>query len=209
MKNLFTIFFSPESTFQRLKSSKIAWLIGMLVLMILSFLAIHLQMPVWEQAMLEALKSNAQIPPESYDSLISSNRIGAYLSSPIYSIIMIFIIGLLLLLLNLIVRGEGKYMQFVTIAAFAALPGMVGAILTGILINVMDAKAATDVTISLAVLLPDKSGMLFKAMSLINPFSIWTLALYIIGSSVMMNVTKKKVAAWIIIAWAIGGFLLG
>ncbi|MOA14758.1 Yip1 domain protein [compost metagenome] len=122
---------------------------------------------------------------------------------------MIFIIGLLLLLLNLIVRGEGKYMQFVTIAAFAALPGMVGAILTGILINVMDAKAATDVTISLAVLLPDKSGMLFKAMSLINPFSIWTLALYIIGSSVMMNVTKKKVAAWIIIAWAIGGFLLG
>ncbi|MBA9088028.1 hypothetical protein FHR92_004521 [Fontibacillus solani] len=206
MKNLFTIFVSPESTFKRLKSSKLAWLIGMIVLIVLSLLVIYLQMPLLEQTMLDVLKGNAQIPPDSYDSLMSANKIGMFLSGPITSIIMIFIIGLLLLLLNLVVRGEGKYMQFVTIAAFAALPGMVGDILTGILLNVADAKALTDVTISLGTLIQDKGSLLYKALSLINPFSIWTLVLYIIGSSVMMNRPKKKVGVWIVIFWFIFSF---
>ncbi|MNI09969.1 Yip1 domain protein [compost metagenome] len=209
MKNLFTIFFSPEGTFQRLKSSKIAWLIGLIVLMIFSVLVFYLQMPVWEQAMLEGLKSNAQIPPDTYDQVLSANKIGVYVAALIAPVIMIFGIGLLLLLLNLIVRGEGKYMQFVTIVAFAAFPDMIGGILSGILLSAVDAQALTDVTISLGALIQDKGSMLFKAMSLINPFSIWTLVLYIIGSSVMMNVSKKKVAVWIIIIWALGGLFIG
>ncbi|MNZ82262.1 hypothetical protein D3C78_1009560 [compost metagenome] len=97
-------------------------------------------------------------------------------------------------------------MQFVTIAAFAALPGMIGGILTGILLNVADAKALTDVTISLGTLIQDKGSLLYKALSLINPFSIWTLVLYIIGSSVMMNRPKKKVGVWIVIFWFIFSF---
>ncbi|SDF99603.1 Yip1 domain-containing protein [Fontibacillus panacisegetis] len=206
MKNLFTIFVSPESTFKRLKSSKLAWLIGMIVLIVLSLLVIYLQMPLLEQMMLDGLKSNAQISPDTYDSLMSANKIGMYLSGPITSIIMIFIIGLLLLLLNLIVRGEGKYMQFVTIAVFAALPGTVGDILTGILMNVADAQALTDVTISLGTLIQDKGSLLYKVLSLTNPFSIWTLVLYIIGSSVMMNRPKKKVGIWIVIFWCIFSF---
>ncbi|MNN39397.1 hypothetical protein D3C81_1534310 [compost metagenome] len=78
--------------------------------------------------------------------------------------------------------------------------------MSGILLSAVDAQALTDVTISLGALVQDKGSMLYKVLSLFDPFSIWTLVLYIIGSSVMMNVSKKKVGIWIVIVWAIVSF---
>ncbi|MNN48382.1 Yip1 domain protein [compost metagenome] len=111
------------------------------------------------------------------------------------------------MLLNLIVRGEGKYMQLVTIVAYAYLPGLIGGILTAILLNVTDAKSLMDVTISLGALIQDKESMLFKVLSVINPFSIWSMILYIIGSSVIMNRPKKQIAIWIVVVWVLFSFV--
>ncbi|MNO36699.1 Yip1 domain protein [compost metagenome] len=178
----------------------------MIVLMVLSFLVVYLQMPFMEQMILENLKSNPQVSPELYDSLVANNKIGSYVGVVITPAITIFVGGLLFMLLNLIVRGEGKYMQLVTIVAFATLPGTIGQILTGVLLNVADAKSLTDITISLGALVQDKGSVLYKVLSVINPFSIWTIVLYIIGSSVMMNRPKKKVAVWIVAVWVIFSF---
>ncbi|MNI52318.1 Yip1 domain protein [compost metagenome] len=207
MKELFTIFTSPESTFQRLKSNKLAWLICMIVLMVVSLPLAYLQMPILEQTMLEGLKSNAQISPDTYDSLIAGTKLVTYVTSFITPAITIFVGGLLLMLLNLIVRGEGKYMQLVTIVAYAYLPGLIGGILTAILLNVTDAKSLMDVTISLGALIQDKESMLFKVLSVINPFSIWSMILYIIGSSVIMNRPKKQIAIWIVVVWVLFSFV--
>ncbi|WMT41282.1 YIP1 family protein [Paenibacillus sp. D2_2] len=206
MKELFTIFVSPESTFQRLKSSKLAWLTCMIVLMVLSCLVIYLQMPILEQTVLNGLKSNPQLSSDSYDAVLAVSRITSYVMAAFSVALLMFLGGLLFMLLNLIVRGEAKYMQLVTVAAFAALPGMINGILTGVLLKVANAQTLTDISISLGAFVQDKGSFLYKALSVINPFGIWTLILYIIGASVMMNRPKKQVAVWIIIFWLIISF---
>ncbi|AZS13318.1 YIP1 family protein [Paenibacillus lutimineralis] len=206
MGNLFTIFVSPEITFQRLKSSKLAWLTCMIVLIVLSCLVVYLQMPIIEQTVLDSLKSNPQISSDAYDSVLAGSRITSYVMAVLSIVMLLFVGGLLFMLLNLIVRGEAKYMQLVTVAAFSALPGMINGILTGILLKIANAQTLTDVSISLGAFIQDKGSLLYKMLSVINPFSIWTLILYIIGASVMMNRPKKQVAVWIVITWLIFSF---
>jgi len=204
--NLFTIFVSPEMTFQRLKSSKLAWLICLIALMVISLAVIYLEMPIIEQTVLDSLKSNPQISPENYDTIMDGNRMFSYVIVIITSLASVFFGGLLFMLLNLIVRGEAKYMQLVTVATFASLPGMIDGILTAILLKATNAQAINDISISLGAFIQDKGSILFKVLSIINPFSIWTLVLYIIGASVMMNRPKKQVAVWIVITWIILSF---
>jgi len=206
MNHLFTIFVSPESTFQRLKSSKLAWLTCMIVLMVLSCLVIYLQMPIIEQTAVDSLKSTPEVSPDAYDAVLAISRITGYVMAVLSIAMTMFIGGLLFMLLNLIVRGEAKYMQLVTVAAFAALPGMINGLLTGILLKVTSAQAINEISISLGAFIQDKGSFLFKALSIINPFSIWTLVLYIIGASVMMNRPKGQVAVWIVIFWLIISF---
>ena len=108
------------------------------------------------------------------------NRTFSYVVVVITSLVTLFFSGLLFMLLNLMVRGEAKYMQLVTVAAFASLPGMIDGILTAILLKVTNAHAINDISLSLGAFIQDKGSILFKALSIINPFSIWTLVLYII-----------------------------
>lgn len=206
MRNFFTIFSSPEMTFERLKSSKLAWLICLIVLLVISFAVIYVEMPMIEQTVLDSLKSNPQISPESYDTVMDGNRTISYVVVVITSVATLFISGLLFLLLNLVVRGEAKYMQLVTVAAFASLPGMIDGVLTAILLKVTNAQAISDISISLGAFVQDKGSDLFRVLSVINPFSIWTLVLYIIGAAVMMNRPKKQVAIWIVLAWLVLSF---
>ncbi|MGG6312597.1 Yip1 family protein [Paenibacillus macerans] len=210
MKNVFTIFASPEQTFKRVRESKTAWLFALAVLLILSAVVIYLQMPVLEKEMLRTIQ-NQQIDPALQDSVMSTAKISSFAMGILSPVIMIFVTGLLFLLLNLVVRGEGKYMQLVSVAAYSALPGMIGGLITAIMIRTMDVQSAADVSLSLGAFVSDKSSEMFRLLSLINPFSIWGIVLYVIGSAVMMNRPRKTVAIWIIVAWlvlSLGSMLL-
>ncbi|WP_068782784.1 Yip1 family protein [Paenibacillus phocaensis] len=210
MKNVFTIFTAPEETFKRVRESKTAWLIVLAVLLVVSAVVIYMQMPAMEKELQRQFQSQ-QVDAGMRDTYLAAAKTSAYVMGMILPVIMLFITGLLLMLLNLVVRGEGKYMQFVSIAAFAALPGLVGSLITGIMVMTMDVQSVTDVSLSLGAFVADKSSQMYRLLSLINPFSIWSLVLYIIGSSVIMNRPRKTVATWIIAAWlviSLGSLLL-
>lgn len=206
MKNLFTIFVSPEATFKRVRESKTAWIFPLMALLIMTFVTIYLQMPALEKDMLKSMQGQ-QFDPAMQETIMATGRISAYVVGAISPVIMIFVTGLLLMLLNLVVRGEGKYMQFVSIAAFSAMPGMIGGVLTGIMVRTMEVQSAMDVSLSLGAFISDKSSQLYHLLSLANPFSIWGLVLSIIGSAVMMKRPRKTLAIWIIAAWLV--FSLG
>ncbi|MBW4837774.1 MAG: YIP1 family protein [Paenibacillaceae bacterium] len=210
MKNVLTIFTAPEETFKRVRESKTAWLFALAVLLVVSIVVIYMQMPTLEKEFQRQFQ-NQQIDAGMQQTFMATAKTTAYVMGAIVPVIMLFVTGLLLMLLNLVVRGEGKYMQFVSIAAFAALPGIVGSLITGIMIMTMDVQSQTDVSLSLGAFVTDKSSQMYQLLSLINPFSIWSLVLYIIGSSVIMNRPRKTVATWIIAAWlviSLGSLLL-
>ncbi|RRJ63787.1 YIP1 family protein [Paenibacillus oralis] len=206
MKNLFTVFVSPEATFKRVKESRTAWILPLIVLLVASVIVTYLQMPAMEGEMRKALQQQ-QLDPAMVETLMATTQVTSYVSVGVMSVAMIFVMALLLLLLNLIVRGEGKYMQFVSVASYAALPGIVGGLITGILIRVLDVQSVTDMSLSLGAFVADKSSQLYKLLSILDPFSIWSLILYVIGSAVMMQRPRKTIAIWITAVWLI--FTLG
>lgn len=211
LSNLLTIFVSPVDTFKRVKSSKLAWLFPFALLVIISLISMYLQMPAIEQTTLDGLKAQPSISPADYDLVIQSTRVMSWVMAPLTVAIMVFLAGVLYLLLNLIVRGEAKYMQLITMITFAMLPGMIGGLISAILVNATGAASVTDISLSLGALVADKNSMLFHLLSLINPFSLWGLALYVIGSSVMMERPRKAVGIWIIGTWliiSVGSLLL-
>lgn len=211
MKNLFTIFFSPEATFKRVKEkSKMAWIFPAIALLIFSVVMIILQMPLMEKQMLQTFKEQ-HIDPSLMDTTLQMSKVSALVVTPLVTVGMLFVVGLLLMLLNLIIRGEAKYMQLVTVASFGAIPGILGGLLTGIMVRTMDVQSASDITLSLGALVSDKSSQLYHILSLLNPFSIWGLVLYVLGAAVMMNRPRKKIAIWVVGTWlvfSIGSLLL-
>lgn len=206
-----TVFTAPVETFRRVRESKTAWLFALAAMIIITVAVIYMQMPVLEKEFQRQIQSQ-QLDVAMQSTFMATAKTSAYVMGVVMPIITIFVTGLLLLLLNLVVRGEGKYMQFVSIAAYSALPGLLGSLITGIMIMTMNVQSVTNVSLSLGALVPDKSSQMYQFLSLIDPFSIWGLALYIIGSSVMMKRPYKTVAGWIIVAWlvlSLGSLLLG
>lgn len=211
LSNLLTIFVSPVDTFKRVKSSKLAWLFPFVLLVIISLISSYFQMPAVEQTALDQFKAQPSINPADYDMYMQSMRVMTWVMAPLTVAIMVFLAGVLYLLLNLIVRGEAKYMQLITMVTFAMLPGMIGGLISAILIYTTGAASITDISLSLGALVADKNSMLFHLLSLVNPFSLWGLALYVIGSSVMMERPRKTVGIWIIGTWliiSVGSLLL-
>lgn len=94
-------------------------------------------------------------------------------------------------------------MQFVNVVAYANLPTVIGGLLTAVLLVAMNAQSLTDVSLSLGALVADKTGVAYRILSLINPFTIWGLYLYIVGAATMMKRPRKKVAIWIVAVWLI------
>jgi hypothetical protein len=210
LKNVLTIFTAPEETFKRVRESKTAWLFALAAMVVVSIVVIYMQMPSLEKEFLRQIQSQ-QMDAAMQDTFMATAKTSSYVMGAVLPVIMLFVTGLLLMLLNLVVRGEGKYMQFVSIAAFSALPGLVGSLITGILVMTTDVQSATDVSLSLGAFVSDKSSQMYQLLSLINPFTIWGLVLYVIGSSVIMKRPRKTVATWIIAAWlviSLGSLLL-
>lgn len=153
-----------------------------------------------DKEIMRSLQSQ-QIDTSLQETVMATAKTTAYVMAIIVPVILAFITGLLLMLLNLVVRGEGKYMQFVSVAALSAMPGVVGSIIASVVARAAGAQSMTDVSLSLGAFITDKSSALYHWLSIINPFSLWSLFLYVVGASVMMKRPRKTVGTWIVIAW--------
>ncbi|MUG46527.1 YIP1 family protein [Paenibacillus woosongensis] len=203
MKNLVTIFSSPRDTFERVRGSKVAWILPTIFVILISLVSLVLQMPYLLDYTRQSLLKAGNIDPAQIDQILGVTTITTYAGGVVGIVAMLFLVALLLVLLNLIVRGEGKYMQFVNVVAYANLPSVIGGLLTAVLLVAMNAQSLTDVSLSLGALVADKTSMAYRILSLINPFTIWGLYLYIVGAATMMNRPRKKVAIWIVAVWLI------
>lgn len=160
-------------------------------------------MPATIQTTLDTLKAQPNYSAVDTDMIVQSTKVMGWVMAPLTIAFMVFLSGLVYLLLNLIVRGEAKYMQLVTMVTFAMLPSTIGGLITAILVYTTGAASLTEISLSLGALVADKESMLYHLLSIVNPFSLWGLALYVVGSSVMMNRPRKTVGIWIIGVWLI------
>ncbi|EBK2060123.1 YIP1 family protein, partial [Salmonella enterica subsp. enterica serovar Typhi] len=102
MKNVFTIFMAPEETFKRVRENKTAWLFALAVLVVVSFAVVYMQMPALEKEFHRQFQ-NQQIDASMQDTFMATAKTSAYVMGIVAPVIMLFVTGLLLMLLNLVV----------------------------------------------------------------------------------------------------------
>lgn len=210
MNLLIAMVHSPKLAFEQLRERGGGFVLPFILGIVITIVGMVLQMPVLERELL-ANEQLANTPGVDYEMMMAFTKWVAVGGAALAMVVGIFITGLLLLLVNLIVRGEATYWQLVKVSVYAGIPGWLSLLLGGLLAMTTGASSVADLTISAAVLLEQKEGLLYGIMSLINPFSLWGLALMVIGTAVMGRRPASSVAMWIIGGWiviSLGSILL-
>lgn len=201
MKAIFTVLFSPTQTFERIRGEGKHFALPFIFVLLLSALTFVLGIPLIEyqaELMAPVDGTGAGFDEGAAVTVMTVTGIVGTLIGVAFSI---FFGGLLLLLINLIVRGEAKYMQLVKVALFAGIPNLLQGLLFGIMTRFMEPAAALKLNFSLAAFFDSSSGFLFGLASMINPFTLWALALMVIGTAVMGRKPTKQVAVWLVAGW--------
>jgi len=201
MGNLWTVLTSPTATFERLRENRAFWL-PMIVLIVLSGIGMWLQIPALIGEMEKGL-ADSGLPAEAVQGAQIGAQIMAVVSAGVGVLIGTFLSGVLLLLVNLIVRGDAQYMQLVTVGLYAYVPVVISQLIVGILVRVTGATSVFDVALNLGTFMTEKTGVLFHTLTMVDPFAIWSLVLTVIGTAVMAQRPRKQVAKWIV-----AGYLL-
>lgn len=202
MMSLLQVLWSPKATFERLREQG-GWVLALIVLTVLTVGITFLQWPFVEKVMLDQFAAMPQeMPEDMLEATMNISKYTAWIGAAFTPALTMFFVGLLLYLLNMILRGEGTYMQFAKAALYSYVPSVIGAIVTTGLLYAANARSYYDMELTGGAFFEEKTGYLYGfAASFLDPFGIWSLAVLIIGAAVMMRRPAKKAALWIGGAW--------
>lgn len=201
MGNLWTVLTSPTATFERLRENRVLWL-PMIVLIVLSAIAFWLQAPAFLGDMEKEL-AKQDLPAEAVEGARMVGQASMAFTAALMVPISTFVFGAILLLVNLIVRGEAQYMQLATVGLYSYVPAVISLLITGVLVRVTGATSIYDVGLNLGSLMTEKTGFLYHILTFADPFGIWSLVLMVIGTAVMAARPRKQVATWIAVGYVV------
>lgn len=202
MNAMLSVLVSPKATFERIRDQGGHFAAPFIMVLLISALIVLLSYPVIEYELSQTPGLQGENAPDMAVSM-TFIVITSLVTALIGSAASLFITGLLLMLVNLVVRGEAKYMQLVKVAIFASIPSLLQGLLTGLLFQFMDPADAMNIRFSLADLLDAPSGFVAGLANLVNPFLIWGLAIMVIGTAVMGRKNTKSVAVWLLSGWLV------
>ena len=133
---------------------------------------------------------------------LTITKVGPFLGAAIGVIVVFVIAAVLLFVGNVLLGGDAKYKQYAAGTAHASM-----VVIPAMLVRVPLALATGDLqaTTSLAALLsPESRGtMLHTALSRLDVFDLWQVALTVIMVAVMARVDTKKAAIAVVGAWVV------
>jgi hypothetical protein len=207
------VLFSPDATLASI-ARRPDWVLPLVILLIMSLGAgvIIAQHVDFGAAAREAMEQNKNASPEQIDRGVkmaaSIGKVATYLSPVLGAIGLLIIAGVLLLAFRLF-GGEGDFKQAFSVTCYSSMPGVIKSIIMMIIIV---AKGGIIPAQQLAILVRSNLGFLadykanpmaFAVLSSIDIFSIWFLALMIIGFAYLARVSRVKSAVIIISLWLV------
>jgi hypothetical protein len=205
------VLFSPNETFASIAQQP-DWVVPLVLILVVSLIAgiVFAQRVDFGAPVREAVEQNKNMSPEQADRAVriasAAAKIFAY-CSPVISLIFLLIIAGVVLLAFRVMGGEGEFGQAFSVTAYSWMPGLIKSIITTAIVatrNVSASDLASILRSNLAFLVPMKQNpLLFTLLSRLDVFSIWLLALMIIGFSYVSKVSKAKSAAIIISLWVV------
>jgi hypothetical protein len=207
------VLFSPDATLASI-ARKPDWVLPLVILLIMSLGAgvVIAQHVDFGAAAREAMEQNKNASPEQIDRGVKMaagvGKVMTYLSPVLSAIGLLIIAGVLLLAFRLF-GGEGDFKQAFSVTCYSSMPGVIKSVIMMIIIlakgGIIPAQElATLVRSNLGFLADYKANpMAFAMLSSIDIFSIWFLALMIIGFAYLARVSRVKSAVIIISLWIV------
>lgn len=208
---------APTRTFEEIaRRPDVLWpLLIYFVLGILFVIAIVPRID-FETAMREEIEaSGRKLPEEELDRTVRFTaglaKAGFY-ASPLIGIAMYAIVAGVLLLTFRLIGGEGNYKQAFSATLYAWVPLVIKSVaMTAVVLarGTVDLPELNNVVLSNPGFLvdPKENAVLFAALSSLDLFTIWSLALFAIAFSYIARVSKAKAAAVIVSWWLVITFV--
>jgi hypothetical protein len=212
-------FFAPTKTFADLRRNRSWWLPFVLVVLfsyLFSAVAIaRVGMPALAASAIHNSPTQNQryqdASPEQRSQIMTGTRVvmEVILYSFVLTVPLYCAVSALLLWVgfNFILGGSGTYKGMFAVAMFAALPGILRSLL---ILGLMFAGGGENFNLSDPVgtnpgfyMGADSSAFLKAALSSVDIFSLWTLALMAIGGAIIARVKVKNGVAMVFAAWLI------
>ncbi len=204
------VLFSPDETFRDIASKPT--FAGVLVLMLVTslisgiLLAPRMQ---FDSLRTQMAAKNPNLGPDDLDRMVrmagAFGKVSSY-ASPLILLIIFAVLAAVLLFAFRLMGGEGTFKQSFAVVTYAMLPRMIlGIILTGIVVakGTVDVNEIPTMVFSNLGFLVDMADhpVLFSLLTTFDLFTIWCVALLIIGFAYVSRFTKAKSATIIISLW--------
>jgi len=213
-----TVFTAPTKAFAAL-TRKTDWIAALVIIAILGGIVGHLTRPIIVRDMLPAAEERLEqyrqyMSQAQYDEAMNRiaqaraeaevNKFEWYFPLIVLGfpfIVMVIISALGLISGNFIFGGKANFWIIMNAVAFAALIGLFGDIVRGLM---MLAKDSAQVFTGLGLLRPVNDGsFIFYLFRQIDIFSIWRIVATAIGLGIVYNMKPKKFAYVLFIVWII------
>jgi hypothetical protein len=213
LQRVIGVLFSPDATLASI-ARRPDWVLPLVILLIMSLAAgvVIAQHVDFGAAAREAIEQNKNATPEQVEKGVKiATGVGKVLTylSPVLSAIGLLVIAGVLLLAFRLFGGEGDFKQAFSVTCYSSMPGVIKSVILMIIIvakgGIIPApQLATLVRSNLGFLVDLKANpMAFAVLSSIDIFSIWFLALMIIGFAYLARVSRAKSAVVIISLWLV------
>ncbi len=208
------VLFAPAETFQNIVRRPD--ILGpLLVIVIIGYISTAIIMPKMDfesmmaQQSEEMSRRGQNMSAEQLAQMERITRAGVKVFSWVLPVLMVawyaIMAGILLLAFRLM-GGEGTFQQAFSVTLYAWMPMVLLGILTTIIVlarGTFDPVTAATLVKSNPAFLVDmkEQPILFSLLSSFDVFTIWMIALLIIGFSTMAKVSRAKAAAIVISLW--------
>jgi hypothetical protein len=202
MKAMLSVLVSPKATFERIRDQGGHFVAPFIAILLIAAVSVLLTIPLLEHQLEQAVEQAAgtELNAAAGMTIVVATAVVGALFGTAASI---FIEGLLLMLVNLVVRGEASYMQLVKVSMFAGIPALIQGLIVGAMAQFVQPADLMNMTFSLADLLDSSGGFQRGLLQLVNPFTLWGLGLMVIGTSVMARQPVKRTAVWLLAGWLV------
>lgn len=154
-----------------------------------------------------SLSANDQMTAEQKEEMLEGTRrwmqgwISSVVDAVSHLVVLFIVSAILLFIANIVLGGNGRYMQFVNAYSLVFVISAIGVIVNSILIY---SKGSADVQLGLGVLASEGTGPFVKAvLAAINVFAVWQLWLSAEVVSVIGKVSLRRSFPVVATVWAI------
>ena len=197
------IYYRPAEVFEQLKP-KTLWWVPLIIVLAVSAAAVLITRPIVMPEILAQLAQNPDIPPESLP------QIEEKMQNPLFSLLNVAVglplawlaVGLVFWGVFSMLGGKSSFAQMFAATVWAWMVSIPGSFIKVPLMFIMEtAKVHT----SLALILPPEmeEAFIFRLLSQVDIFAIWTILVMAVGYSVFTGVNQKKSLWAVFVAWAI------